>query len=200
MKYTRSLENLINCFKLLPGIGEKNAERLAFSALKFDDDQVNNFIEALKNVHTKIHNCIICNNLTEENEKCSICLDENREKDIICVVENTKNLMLFEKANVFNGRYFILEGLISPMEGIEPEDIKINQLINLIKKSKIKEVILALNPNLEGETTSLYISKLLEGLDLKITKIAAGVPVGTDMEYLDSITIQRAIEGRTSIE
>ena len=200
MKYTKSLEDLINCFKQLPGIGEKNAERLAFSVLKFDDDQVNNFVQSLNNVHTKIHNCSICNNLTEDADKCSICQDESRDSEILCVVENTKNLALFEKSNVFNGKYFVLEGLISPMEGIGPDDIKINQLVNLIKNSKIKEIILALNPSLEGETTSLYISKLLNGLNLKITKIAAGIPVGADMEYLDSITIQRALEGRISIE
>ena len=128
-----------------------------------------------------------------------ICSDKSRDEDVICVVENTKNLVMFEKANIFNGKYHVLEGLISPLEGINPEDIKINQLINRVKNGKIKEIILALNPSMEGETTSLYISKMLEGLDIKVTKIAAGVPVGADMEYLDSITIQRALEGRTEI-
>lgn len=199
MRYTKSLENLIDCFKLLPGIGEKNAERLAFSILKFDDDQLNRFSQSLNDVHTKIHKCIVCNNLTEDSDKCMICSDKLRDEDVICVVENTKNLVMFEKANIFNGKYHVLEGLISPLEGINPEDIKINQLINRVKNEKIKEIILALNPSMEGETTSLYISKMLEGLDIKVTKIAAGVPVGADMEYLDSITIQRALEGRTEI-
>lgn len=199
MRYTKSLENLIECLKLLPGIGEKNAERLAFSILKFDDNQIDNFIESLNNVHNKIHPCKECNNLTEDSDKCIICNDTTRDSSILCVVENTKDLLMLEKANIYNGKYFIIEGLISPLEGIGPENLKINQLINLIKTSKIKEIILALSPSMEGDTTGLYISKLLDGLNLKITKIASGVPVGADMEYLDSITIQRALEGRTSI-
>ena len=199
MKYTKSLENLIECFKNLPGIGEKNAERLAFSILKYDDEQINNFITSLNDVHQKIHKCTKCNNLTEDSDLCSICEDDSRDSKVLCVVENTKNIVMLEKANIFNGKYFVIEGLISPLEGIGPSDIKINQLINLIKNTEIKEIIFALNPSMEGETTAIYISKLLEGLDINITKIAAGVPVGADMEYLDSITIQRALEGRTRI-
>lgn len=199
MKYTKSLEELIQCFKLLPGIGEKNAERLAFSILKFDENQVLSFSQAIQNVHYKIKKCIICNNLTEDDNKCTICNDKARNNNIICVVENTKNLVMFEKANIFNGTYHVLEGLISPLEGINPEDIKINQLIERVKEKNIKEVILALNPSMEGETTSLYISKMLEGMNVIITKIAAGIPVGADMEYLDSITLQRALEGRNKI-
>ena len=152
----------------------------------------------LKNVKTKIKKCEICNNLTE-NDKCDICLDQSRSSDVLCVVENTKNLILFEKANVFNGKYHVLEGLISPLEGINPEDIKINQLINRIKDEKIKEVILALTPNIEGETTSGYILKMLEGYDVSVTKIAAGIPVGADMEYLDPLTIQMAMQGRNKL-
>lgn len=199
MKYTKSLENLIESFKLLPGIGEKNAERLAFSVLKFDDDHINQFTKALNDVHTKIKKCKTCNNLTEDSDECDICSDDDRDGHVICVVENTKNLILFEKANIFNGKYHVLDGLISPLEGINPEDININKLVDRVKNNKITEIILALNPSMEGETTSLYISKLLEGLNIKITKIAAGVPVGADMEYLDSITIQRALEGRVEV-
>ena len=198
MKYPNSLQELIEYFKLLPGIGEKNAERLAFAVLKFSDEQVEGFSESLKNVKTKIKKCGICNNLTE-NDKCDICLDQSRSSDILCVVENTKNLILFEKANVFNGKYHVLEGLISPLEGVNPEDIKINQLINRIKDEKIKEVILALTPNIEGETTSGYILKMLEGYDVSVTKIAAGIPVGADMEYLDPLTIQMAMQGRNKL-
>lgn len=200
MRYTKSLENLIESFKLLPGIGEKNAERLAFSVLKFDDDQVDNFVLSLNNVHKKIHECKICNNLTEDDDNCLICNDETRDDTVICVVENAKNLIMFEKANIFNGKYHVLGGLISPLEGVNPEDIKIAQLLERVKNNNIKEIILALNPSLEGETTAIYISKLLEGLNIKVTKIAAGIPVGADMEYLDSITIQRALEGRTIVE
>lgn len=198
MKYPNSLQELIEYFKLLPGIGEKNAERLAFAVLKFSDEQVKGFSESLKNVKTKIKKCKICNNLTE-NDKCDICLDQSRSSDVLCVVENTKNLILFEKANVFNGKYHVLEGLISPLEGVNPEDIKINQLINRIKDEKIKEVILALTPNIEGETTSGYILKMLEGYDVSVTKIAAGIPVGADMEYLDPLTIQMAMQGRNKL-
>ena len=198
MKYPNSLQTLIECYKDLPGIGEKNAERLAFATLKFDDDQLEIFSKTIKEVKNKIKKCKICNNLTEE-DLCDICKDKNRNNEVLCVVENTKNLILFEKANIFNGKYHVLEGLISPLEGINPEDIKIDSLIKRIKEEKIKEVILALTPNIEGETTSAYILKLLEGLDVKVTKIAAGIPVGADMEYLDPLTIARAMEGRNMI-
>ena len=198
MKYPNSLQTLIECYKDLPGIGEKNAERLAFATLKFDNEQIEIFSKSIKDVKSKIKKCTICNNLTEE-DICDICKDKNRNKDVLCVVENTKNLILFEKANIFNGKYHVLDGLISPLEGINPEDIKINSLINRIKEEKIKEVILALTPNIEGETTSAYILKLLEGFDVKVTKIASGIPVGADMEYLDPLTIARAMEGRNMI-
>lgn len=198
MKYPSSLQALIECYKMLPGIGEKNAERLAFATLKFDEEQTEIFSKSIKEVKEKIKKCETCNNLTEE-DKCEICKDSNRNSEVLCVVENTKNLILFEKANIFNGKYHVLEGLISPLEGINPEDIKINQLINRIKNEKIKEVILALTPSIEGETTSAYILKLLEGLDVSVTKIASGIPVGADMEYLDPLTIARAMEGRNKI-
>jgi len=198
MKYPNSLQTLIECYKDLPGIGEKNAERLAFATLKFDEDQLDVFSKTIKEVKTKIKKCKTCNNLTEE-DICDICKDKNRNNEVLCVVENTKNLILFEKANIFNGKYHVLDGLISPLEGINPEDIKIDSLIKRIKEEKIKEVILALTPNIEGETTSAYILKLLEGLDVKVTKIASGIPVGADMEYLDPLTIARAMEGRNMI-
>lgn len=198
MNYPKSLEELIECFKLLPGIGEKNAERLAFAILTFEQEQVDFFSDALKRVKSNIKKCEICNNLSED-KTCLICKDKSRNKEIICVVENAKNLVLFEKAKIFNGVYHVLDGLISPLNGINPEDIKINELVNRIKEEKIKEVILALNPSVEGETTSLYIKKMLEGLDVSITKIAAGIPVGADMEYLDPMTIARAMEGRKEV-
>lgn len=199
MKFPKSLEELIDCFKLLPGIGEKNAERLSFAVLKFSDENVEKFSTAINNVKTKIVKCERCNNLTEDSKLCLVCSDDTRDSSTICVVESTKDLILFEKSNAFKGKYHVLEGLISPLEGINPEDIKINQLINRIKEEDIKEVILALNMSMEGETTALYITKLLEGTDVTVTKIAAGIPVGADMEYLDSITIQRALEGRNKV-
>ncbi len=199
MKYPKSLEELIECFKMLPGIGEKNAERLSFAVLQFPDDISDKFSESIKNVKTKIKKCEICNNYTEEQDKCEVCMDDSRDKSTICVVENVKDLILFEKSNAYKGMYHVLEGLISPLEGVNPEDIKINQLIQRIKNENIKEVILALNLSMEGETTSLYILKLLEGTGISVTKIAAGIPVGADMEYLDSLTIQRALEGRNKL-
>lgn len=199
MKYPKSLEELIECFKLLPGIGEKNAERLSFAVLQFSEENSKKFSESIENVKTKIKKCSICNNYTEEKDICDVCMDESRDKSTICVVENVKDLILFEKSNAYKGMYHVLEGLISPLEGINPEDIKINQLIQRIKKDNIKEVILALNLSMEGETTSLYILKLLEGTGVSVTKIAAGIPVGADMEYLDSLTIQRALEGRNKL-
>lgn len=198
MKYPETFEQLIECFKLLPGIGEKNAERLCFAVLNFDKEQVDLFSNTLKQMKEKIKKCEICNNLSE-GDKCLICSDNSRNKEVICVVENSKNLVLFEKAGIFNGVYHVLDGLISPLNGINPEDIKINELINRIKKEKIKEIILALNPSIEGETTALYIKTMLDGLDIKVTKIAAGIPVGADMEYLDPITIQMAMEGRKEV-
>ena len=199
MKYPKSIEELIDCFKMLPGIGEKNAERLCFAVLHFNDEQSDKFSESIKNVKTKIKKCKICNNYTEDNDICEICNDSSRDKSTICVVESVKDLILLEKSNAYKGIYHVLEGLISPLEGINPEDIKINQLINRIKEEKIKEVILALNMTMEGETTSLYILKLLEGTGVSVTKIAAGIPVAADMEYLDSLTIQRALEGRNKL-
>ncbi len=199
MKFPKSLEELIDCFKLLPGIGEKNAERLSFAVLKFSDENAEKFSTAISNVKTKIVKCERCNNLTEDSKLCLVCADDTRDSSTICVVESTKDLILFEKSNAFKGKYHVLEGLISPLEGINPEDIKINQLINRIKEEDIKEVILALNMSMEGETTSLYITKLLEGTDVSVTKIAAGIPVGADMEYLDALTIQRALEGRNKV-
>ena len=151
MKYPKSLTELIECFKNLPGIGEKNAERLSFAVLKFNEDDAIKFSEAIKNVKKNIKKCSICNNLTEDSDICDICNDDNRDLSTICVVENTKDLILFEKSNAFKGKYHVLEGLISPLEGINPEDIKINQLIQRIKKENIKEVILALNMSMEGE-------------------------------------------------
>ena len=199
MKYPKSIEELIDCFKMLPGIGEKNAERLCFAVLHFNEEQADKFSDSIKNVKTKIKKCNICNNYTEDSDICEICNDSLRDKSTICVVESVKDLILLEKSNAYKGVYHVLEGLISPLEGINPEDIKINQLINRIKKEKIKEVILALNMTMEGETTSLYILKLLEGTGVSVTKIAAGIPVAADMEYLDSLTIQRALEGRNKL-
>ena len=159
--YPETIKKLIECFKKLPGIGEKNAERLALSCLAMDDDIINTFSSTLKDVKIKITTCKTCGNYSET-EYCPICEDETRSKDIICVVEESKNIIAFEKIGKYNGTYHVLNGLISPLDGINPEDINIESLITRIKTEKPKEVIIAVRPTIEGETTALYIQKLLK--------------------------------------
>ena len=194
--YPITIKNLINCFKKLPGIGEKNAERLALSILSMDDDDINLFSTSLLDMKQKIKRCSNCGYYSE-NDLCSICSSLNREKNTICVVEKPKNVALFEKMGSYRGLYHVLDGLISPLDGINPEDININSLIERIKNGNIKEIIIAVKPTIEGETTSLYISKILQGMNVKITKIAHGIPLGTDMEYIDSMTLELAMTDRT---
>ena len=198
MKYPNIILNLIECFKRLPGIGEKTAERLALSVLEIDEDTINLFSNSLKDAKTKIRRCEKCNNLSE-NELCEICKDKNRNKELLCVVEEPKNVILFEKLNIFDGYYHVLDGLISPIDGINPEDINLLSLIDRVKKDKVKEIILALKPSVEGETTSLYISKILEGSNVKISKIAHGIPIGAEIDYVDSLTLEMALENRMDI-
>ncbi|MBQ7140757.1 MAG: recombination protein RecR [Bacilli bacterium] len=198
MNYPESIENLIENFKKLPGVGEKSAERYTFAAIEFDIDEIENFAQALKDVKTKVKKCSLCNHLTEH-ELCSICSDDTRDKKTICVVEDTKNVILFEKLSVFNGIYFVLDGLISPLDGIGPEDLNIDELIKRIKEENISEVILAIKPSIEGETTLLYIQKLLEGMDVVVTRIAHGIPLGADIEYIDSLTLTLALQDRKKI-
>lgn len=195
MKYPNTILNLIECFKRLPGIGEKTAERLALSVLDIDEETISLFSKSLKDSKTKIRRCETCNNLSEE-ETCEICKDKSRNKEILCVVEEPKNIILFEKLSIFDGYYHVLDGLISPIDGINPEDINLSSLIDRVKKNKVREIILALKPSVEGETTSLYISKILEGTDVKISKIAHGIPMGAEIDYVDSLTLEMALENR----
>lgn len=197
--YPDSLNKAIESFKLLPGIGEKTAERLAFYILNMDENKVNFFADSLKNVKTKIHKCSICNNYTE-NEKCSICMDTNRDNKLLCIVEDPKNISLFEKTGIYKGYYHVIDNLISPLDGINPEDIGIEKLIVRIEKESYNEVIIAVSPSIEGETTSLYIKKILEDLNIKITRLASGIPIGADMEYIDTMTIERALLDRKVLE
>ena len=197
--YPKTFTNLLECYKKLPGIGEKNAERLAFATLEIDDEIINCFSESLKTLKDKTRRCEMCGNLSEE-KLCGICSDSGRNHNVLCVVENTKNLVLFEKTGAFNGVYHVLEGLISPLDGINPEDIKLEELFKRIDNESIEEVILALKPSVEGETTSLYIQKKLQKKDVKITKIAYGVPMGTDMEYIDAMTLEIALSNRSIVE
>lgn len=197
--YPDSLKNLIESFKYLPGIGEKTAERLAFAVLGFDDDQCELFSQSLLNVKSKIKKCSICNTLTE-NDVCFVCSNSLRDNDVLCVVDDTKSVFLFEKLGMFNGYYHVLDGLISPLDGVNPEDIGLNKLIERISKDKFKEIILAFKPSIEGETTALYIKKILSDMDVVVSRLASGLPIGADMEYVDKLTLERALIDRKEIE
>jgi len=196
--YPKSLKTLIEYFKMLPGIGEKTAERLAFSVLSFDKDDIDGFSLALKDVNVKIKRCKICNNISES-DVCEICSDETRQKDTICVVEDAKSVILFEKIGTYRGLYHVLDGLISPLEGINPGDINVSSLTSRVDNEDVKELVLAVKPSIEGETTSLYIVKLFENSEVTVSKIAHGVPLGADMEYIDSMTLEMALEDRKKI-
>lgn len=198
MNYPKTILNLIESFKKFPGIGEKTAERMALATLNMEEENLKLFSTSLKNVKTKIKKCAKCGSLTE-NEICEICSDKNRNHELLCVVEECKNVILFEKIGTFNGVYHVLGGLISPLEGINPEDIHINDLIDRIEKEKIKEIILAIKPSVEGETTALYIKKMLENKDVTVSKIAHGIPMGADIDYIDPLTLEMAIEDRRAI-
>ena len=198
MNYPKTILNLIESFKKLPGIGEKTAERLALSTLNMDDDTIETFSNSRKAVHKKKKKCDKCGSYTE-NELCDICLSETRDHSTMCVVEESKNVIQFEKVGTYNGVYHVLGGLISPLDGINPENINLSTLKKRIKDENIKEVILAIKPSIEGETTALYISKMLEGEPIKITKIAHGIPMGADIDYIDPLTLEIAMEDRTTI-
>ena len=196
--YPDSVKNLVECFRDLPGIGEKTAERLTFSLMNFDKERLTSFSEAIIDLRDKIVNCKICGNISE-NDVCEICSDFSRNDKIIFVVEKAKDISLFEKINVYNGKYHVLGGLISPLEGIGPEDINMNSLIDRIDKYNVDELILALKPSIEGETTMQYIKKILGNKKIRVTRIATGIPMGTDIEYIDPMTLEFALEGRKDI-
>lgn len=196
--YPNSILELIESFKMLPGIGEKTAERLVFSILDMEEENVEFFSNSLINVKAKIHHCPKCNNITENNI-CNICSNDNRDHNTLCVIEDVKNIFLFEKMGVFNGYYHVLNGLISPIDGINPEDIGLEMLLQRIKEEDYKEIIFAFKPSIEGETTSLYIKKILSDMDIKITRLASGLPMGADIEYIDTLTLERALTDRKEI-
>lgn len=198
MNYPKSIKNLIECFKKLPGVGEKTAERMALSTINFDNETIELFSNSIRDVRNKIRKCSVCNNFTED-DICEICADKTRNSKIICVVEEPKNSILFEKIGSYRGKYHVLEGLISPLDGIGPDDININKLIDRIDKENIEEVIFAVKPSVEGETTTLYISRLLVNKNVKVSKIAHGVPLGADIDYIDMLTLELALEDRKEI-
>ena len=197
--YPNSIKNLIESFKFLPGIGEKTAERLTFAVLELEEEQAEFFSESIINLQKNIHKCKVCNTLTE-NELCFICENKLRNNNVLCVVEDTKSVFLFEKLGMFDGYYHVLNGLISPLDGVNPEDIGLDKLIERITNEKFKEIILAFKPSIEGETTALYIKKILSDMDIVVSKLASGLPIGAEMEYVDSLTLERALLDRKEIE
>lgn len=198
MNYPKSLKDLIEFYKKLPSVGEKSAERMALASLELEQEVLDNFSEAIKNIKKNIKRCKICNNFCE-GELCEICSDPARDKSVICVVEEPKNVILFEKVGSYKGLYHVLDGLISPLDGITPDQINIDSLLKRLNNDEVKELIFAVKPSIEGETTTLYISKVVENKNIVISKIAHGVPMGAEMDYLDSLTLEMALEDRKKI-
>jgi len=192
-----SLQRAIDELAKLPGIGKKSAQRIVFYLLKQSEEEVNDLSQALLNLKKNLTFCSICFNVSDT-EPCPICSDKNRDQSIICVVEEANDIVALEKIGEFKGLYHVLGGNLSPLDGIGPDDLRIKELLHRLN-DEVKEVIIATNPNAEGEATALYLAKLIKPLGIKITRIARGIPVGTDLEYADEITLLRALEGRTVI-
>lgn len=199
MGYPRILEELINYLRKLPGVGEKTAERLALALIELRAEELANFSDLIKKIPNNLHKCNICGHLCE-GELCAICSSESREKYSICVVEDYKSVFMFERVGSFKGVYHVLDGLISPVDGITPDDINISSLIERVKTAnKEIEVIIALKPSIEGETTTLYIKKILEKYNVTTTRLSYGIPMGVEIDYLDSLTLERALKDRKEI-
>jgi len=190
-----SLEKLIEEFRKMPSVGVKSAERLAYYILGLDDNQVKSLTDAINAAHNNIHTCSVCCNLTE-GEKCSICSNEKRDKSVICVVENPRDVTAFERTHEFRGVYHVLHGVISPMNDVGPDNIRIKELISRMADDGVNEVIMATNPTAEGEATAMYISRLLKPMGIQVSRLAYGIPVGSDLEYADEVTLSRALKGR----
>ncbi len=199
ISYPKAFEDLTEDFKLLPGIGDKTSERFVYALNEVNKEAIEKFSQDLLNFKTNIKSCNVCGIITENNV-CELCnSSSNRNKEIICVVEDSKNAFLFEKSGNYNGLYHILNGLINPIEDINPEDINLLSLVKRLDEN-VKEIIIALSPSIEGETTSLYIQKILENKGIKVSRLSYGIPMGSDIEYLDPIMISKALEDRKYIE
>lgn len=197
-KNIASLATLIDQFESLPGIGHKSAQRLAFHVLNMTDREAQAFSSAILDAHKKIKRCSVCCNLAEQ-EQCPICSNPSRDSTVICVVENPKDVIAFERTGEYNGLYHVLHGVISPMNSVGPEDICIKELLARIGDGEVKEVIMATNPTVEGEATAMYISRLIKPFGITVTRLAYGIPVGADLEYADEVTLSRALEGRRNL-
>lgn len=190
-----SLQRLIEEFRKMPSVGLKTAERFAYYVLGLDDKATQSLTSAITDAHEKIHTCSVCYNLTED-EKCNICNNPKRDNSTICVVENPRDITAFERTHEYRGVYHVLHGVMSPINGIGPNDIRIKELVSRLSDDTVNEVIMATNPTAEGEATAVYVSKLLKPMGIKVTRLAYGMPVGSDLEYADEVTLSRALDGR----
>ena len=197
-EYIESLRNLAEKFGRLEGVGKKTAMRMAFSVLELDVEEAEDFARAILDAKEKIHLCPVCQNLTDR-EVCPICADEERDRSVICVVTDARTVLAMEKVREYRGTYHVLHGLISPMNGITPEQLKIKELLARVATGEVGEVIVATNPTVEGEATAMYLSRLLQPFGIRVTRLAYGVPVGADLEYADEVTLYRALEGRRDV-
>lgn len=198
MGYPNCLNDLINYFRKLPGIGEKSAERMALSLLELPKEDVDNFAKAMVECKDKLHPCSICGHITDK-EVCDICYSSSRNPSVICILEDYKSVFAFEKAGNYNGTYHVLNGLISPIDDVNPEDINIASLVKRVESLDHPELIIALKSTIEGETTTLYLKKIFEGKNVEISRLSYGIPMGTEIDYLDEITLGRALSDRKKI-
>ena len=193
--FPTALERLTEEFAKLPGIGGKTAQRLAFYVLSLPDEEAKAFADAIVQAKQTVHTCPICQNLTDA-DHCAICADERRDHSVICVVAEPRDVIALERAREFNGVYHVLHGVISPLNHVGPDDIRIRELLNRVAEGTVREVIMATNPDTEGEATAMYLSRLLRPMEVKVTRLAYGIPVGSQLEYADEVTLLRALEGR----
>ena len=196
--FPASLENLVDKFASLPGIGRKSAQRLAFHVLSLPDAEAQSFAEAIISAKKSVHCCKVCQNLTE-GEICQICASDTRDKSTVCVVSEPRDVLSIERGREYNGTYHVLHGVLSPMSHVGPDDIRIKELLVRVAENDIQEVIMATNPDTEGEATAMYLSRLLKPFNVKVTRLAYGIPVGSNLEFADDATLNRAIEGRTEM-
>lgn len=196
--YTEPITRLIEEFSKLPGVGRKTAQRLAFHVVNMNKNDVESLAKAIVDAKNEIRYCSICCNITDT-DPCSMCSNKNRDKSIICVVEDPRDVAAMERTRDFNGMYHVLHGVISPMDGVGPDMIRIKELIQRLSNEDVKEIIMATNPTVEGEATAMYIARLVKSMGIKVTRIAHGLPVGGDLEYADEVTISKALEGRREI-
>ena len=196
--FPASLENLVDKFASLPGIGRKSAQRLAFHVLSLPDDEAQSFADAIISAKKSVHCCKVCQNLTE-GEICQICASDTRDKSTVCVVSEPRDVLSIERGREYNGTYHVLHGVLSPMSHVGPDDIRIKELLVRVAENDIQEVIMATNPDTEGEATAMYLSRLLKPFNVKVTRLAYGIPVGSNLEFADDATLNRAIEGRTEV-